>query len=141
MISGSIGYTSRGRMNDRIYSLVRTNNGELSEIQLQMSDKFRSVRISLLGGNAGISRKYELNIDSTCIVDEEDAVSDLDPATDSEKESQSWKYRFSYHVSLPTHVNGLFGFTPFQAVCLKNQRLLHHDKLIDDNLVVNGLQE
>ncbi|KAF9064157.1 complex I intermediate-associated protein 30-domain-containing protein [Rhodocollybia butyracea] len=72
-------------------SFVRTNNGELSEIQLQMSDKLRSVGISLLGGNAGISGKYELNIDSVRIVNEEDAVSDLDPATSSEKEGQSWE--------------------------------------------------
>lgn len=42
-----------------------------------MSDKLRSVGISLLGGNAGITGKYELNIDNIRVVNEEDAVSDL----------------------------------------------------------------
>ncbi|KAJ4480058.1 complex I intermediate-associated protein 30-domain-containing protein [Lentinula aciculospora] len=73
-------------------NFVRTNNGELSEIQLEMSDKLRSVGISLLGGNAGVSGKYELNIDSIRIVNEEDAVSDLefDPTSQKEK-GQTWE--------------------------------------------------
>ncbi|KAJ3990172.1 complex I intermediate-associated protein 30-domain-containing protein [Lentinula detonsa] len=72
-------------------NFVRTNNGELSEIQLEMSDKLRSVGISLLGGNSGVSGQYELNIDTIRIVNEEDAVSDLDsePASDKEK-GQTW---------------------------------------------------
>ncbi|KAF5392145.1 hypothetical protein D9757_001499 [Collybiopsis confluens] len=74
------------------HNFVRTNNGELSEMQLEMSDKLRSVGISLLGGNAGISGKYELNIDSIRIVNEEDTVSDLDSDPDSEKEKgQTWE--------------------------------------------------
>ncbi|KIK62514.1 hypothetical protein GYMLUDRAFT_41969 [Collybiopsis luxurians FD-317 M1] len=73
-------------------NFVRTNNGELSEIQLEMSDKLRSVGIALLGGNAGISGKYELNIDSIRIVNEEDAASDLDSDPNSEKEKgQTWE--------------------------------------------------
>jgi len=75
-------------------NFVRTNNGELSETQLEMSDKLRSVGISLLGGNAGIAGKYEINIDSIRIVNEEDAVSDLHPGSDADSEKdkdQAWE--------------------------------------------------
>lgn len=58
-------------------NFVRTNHGELSDIQLNMSPMLRSIGISLLGGNAGIAGRYELNVDTFRIVNEEDAVSDL----------------------------------------------------------------
>ncbi|KAF8824905.1 hypothetical protein HHX47_DHR7000688 [Lentinula edodes] len=74
-------------------NFVRTNNGELSEIQLEMSPHLRSVGISLLGGNSAVSGKYQLNIDSIRIVNEEDAVSDLDSSGTDEKEEkgQTWE--------------------------------------------------
>ncbi|KAJ3912741.1 complex I intermediate-associated protein 30-domain-containing protein [Lentinula edodes] len=74
-------------------NFVRTNNGELSEIQLEMSPHLRSVGISLLGGNSAVSGKYQLNIDSIRIVNEEDAVSDLDSSGSDEKEEkgQTWE--------------------------------------------------
>ncbi|KAJ4478515.1 complex I intermediate-associated protein 30-domain-containing protein [Lentinula lateritia] len=71
-------------------NFVRTNNGELSEIQLEMSPHLRSVGISLLGGNSAVSGKYQLNIDSIRIVNEEDAVSDLG-TDEKEEKSQTWE--------------------------------------------------
>lgn len=99
-MSGSIGYSFKRRTNGKTYlcvysscsphhvdsnllsqipfrNFVRTNHGELSDIQLSMSPMLRSIGISLLGGNAGIAGKYELNVDTFRIVNEEDAVSDL----------------------------------------------------------------
>ncbi|KAL0067821.1 hypothetical protein AAF712_004989 [Marasmius tenuissimus] len=76
-------------------NFVRTNNGELSEINITMSDKLRSVGISLLGGNSGASGDYELGIDSIRIVNEEDLVSDLvdekDRSQDAPKEKDGWQ--------------------------------------------------
>ncbi|KAE9408358.1 CIA30-domain-containing protein [Gymnopus androsaceus JB14] len=73
-------------------NFVRTNHGELSDVQLNMSPMLRSIGISLLGGNAGIAGKYELNIDTFRVVNEEDAVSDLDHHPNSEKEKgQTWE--------------------------------------------------
>ncbi|KAG7089798.1 hypothetical protein E1B28_011448 [Marasmius oreades] len=75
-------------------NFVRTNNGELSEIQLEMSDKLRSVGISILGGNSGSTGDYELGIDSIRIVNEKDLVSDLEVdanSPNSSKEKDNWK--------------------------------------------------
>ncbi|KAL0572739.1 hypothetical protein V5O48_009219 [Marasmius crinis-equi] len=78
-------------------NFVRTNNGELSEVTLEMSDKLRSVGISILGGNSGASGDYELGIDSIRIVNEEDVVSDLgsvdtkNSSKGSSKEKDDWQ--------------------------------------------------
>ncbi|KAK7044219.1 hypothetical protein VNI00_007941 [Paramarasmius palmivorus] len=71
-------------------NFVRTNNGELSEIQLEMSNKLRSVGISVLGGNSGSAGAYELGIDSIRVVNEEDAKSDLNGPAQSEKMDEKW---------------------------------------------------
>ncbi|EEB90803.1 hypothetical protein MPER_10943 [Moniliophthora perniciosa FA553] len=71
-------------------NFVRTNNGELSEIQLKMSDKLRSVGIGVLGGNSGSAGNYELGIDSIRIVNEEDAKSDLNVSQGKEKD-EKWE--------------------------------------------------
>ncbi|KAG6850703.1 hypothetical protein H0H93_009861 [Arthromyces matolae] len=56
-------------------NFVRTNSGELSSNQIQMArEGIRTIGISLLGGNSGISGKYELGIDSIRIVNEEDVI-------------------------------------------------------------------
>ncbi|KAH0585076.1 hypothetical protein H2248_008338 [Termitomyces sp. 'cryptogamus'] len=56
-------------------NFVRTNSGELSENQIAMArDGIRSIGISILGGNSGISGHYELGIDSIRIVNEEDVI-------------------------------------------------------------------
>ncbi|KAK7024243.1 hypothetical protein VNI00_016460 [Paramarasmius palmivorus] len=70
-------------------NFVRTNNGELSEIQLEMSNKL-SVGISILGGNSGSAGAYELGIDSIRIVSEEDAKSVLNGPAQSEKTDEKW---------------------------------------------------
>ncbi|KAJ3848608.1 complex I intermediate-associated protein 30-domain-containing protein [Lentinula lateritia] len=73
-------------------NFVRTNNGDLSEIQLEMSPHLRSVGISLLGANTGVSGRYQLNIDNIRVVNEEDAVSEFDSNThEKEGGSQSWE--------------------------------------------------
>ncbi|KAF9532592.1 NADH:ubiquinone oxidoreductase intermediate-associated protein 30 [Crepidotus variabilis] len=54
-------------------SFVRTNAGRMSENQIEMwKEKVKSVGISLLGGNSGVEGKYELNVESIRLVNEED---------------------------------------------------------------------
>ncbi|KAG6868066.1 hypothetical protein C0993_007853 [Termitomyces sp. T159_Od127] len=56
-------------------NFVRTNSGELSENQIAMArDGIRSIGISILGGNSGISGHYELGIDSIRVENEENVI-------------------------------------------------------------------
>lgn len=61
-----------------------------------MSPHLRSVGISLLGGNSAVSGKYQLNIDSIRIVNEEDAVSDLGSLS---------SFFFLSHLTISYHLN------------------------------------
>ncbi|KAF5367029.1 hypothetical protein D9758_004017 [Tetrapyrgos nigripes] len=72
-------------------NFVRTNNGELAEIKLQMSHHFRTIGISILGGNSGSQGRYDLGIESIRVVNAEDAVQDGDQKADLKNEKQSSK--------------------------------------------------
>ncbi|TFK27155.1 complex I intermediate-associated protein CIA30 [Coprinopsis marcescibilis] len=65
-------------------NFVRTNAGEMVESQIEMyRERVRSIGISLLGGNSGVSGKYELGLESIRAVNEEDVTAE--PLQPSEK--------------------------------------------------------
>ncbi|KIL64262.1 hypothetical protein M378DRAFT_163511 [Amanita muscaria Koide BX008] len=56
-------------------NFVRTNSGEVSEVQIKMDkERVRSIGISLLGGNSGSVGKYELGVDSIRMVNDQDVA-------------------------------------------------------------------
>ncbi|KAJ8589536.1 complex I intermediate-associated protein CIA30 [Rhizopogon salebrosus TDB-379] len=56
-------------------SFILTNTGELVQHQIEMMrERIRTVGISLLGGNSGVSGSYDLGIDSIRAVNEEDVT-------------------------------------------------------------------
>jgi NADH dehydrogenase [ubiquinone] 1 alpha subcomplex assembly factor 1 len=68
-------------------NFVRTNNGELAEIKLAMSDKLRTIGISVLGGNSGSQGRYDLGIDNIRLVNAEDAVQSEETSLNEKQES------------------------------------------------------
>jgi NADH dehydrogenase [ubiquinone] 1 alpha subcomplex assembly factor 1 len=56
-------------------NFILTNTGELVQHQIaMMRERIRTVGISLLGGNSGVSGSYDLGIDSIRAVNEEDVT-------------------------------------------------------------------
>ncbi|OAX43115.1 complex I intermediate-associated protein CIA30 [Rhizopogon vinicolor AM-OR11-026] len=56
-------------------NFILTNTGELVQHQIEMMrERIRTVGISLLGGNSGVSGSYDLGIDSIRAVNEEDVT-------------------------------------------------------------------
>ncbi|KAG0705726.1 complex I intermediate-associated protein CIA30 [Suillus ampliporus] len=56
-------------------NFILTNTGELVQYQIaMMRERIRTVGISLLGGNSGVSGSYDLGIDSVRAVNEEDVT-------------------------------------------------------------------